>query len=685
MFIAYTTFGGGIFYPFGLMENLKMATTKHVASASELRAALASAKGGDTILLKSGDYGWVSLDNLKFDSPVTIRSADDAGGARFRHITLKDSTHLILDAITVEYGRVTVNNETAIDIRNSHHVKIVNSEIIGHTGTKDWLDVGRGIMVWQNSSNVEIADNHIHHFARGALFFGNNMVVRNNLIDDMRFDGLFFGKSDNLLIENNFLTDFYRQGTGRADYDHADYIQFDPGTTGAAHNVVIRGNVMLKGNGKGDVQGIFGANHHMNAHNSVFENFLIEDNIYLDHGLNAIQFYSGKNMVVRNNTVLTDPADGRVVWVRLYGPQSNSVIEDNVATQVNAEGGASAFGNVTVQYKDPAKPNYYGDLFANPFAEIATLADLAPKAGSPIGYGSGKGAEARFKELFDGASNPVNTAPVAEDDSVVTTAGEAVAIKVLANDRDPDGDALAVTSVAKAAHGAAQKNADGTVTYTPAVGFTGKDGFTYAISDGKGGTDSAHVAVSVAAAEPAIPAPVFASDEHGFDGARSAALILPHQKPYEVASGTLTLAFTADAISGLRGLFSKDAHGYGGGGHLTIHIDNGDLVARLQSAKQSFTLTIDDAITAGAQHHAAVTFGPGGLKLYLDGKLMGSSAYTGGLVGNKEPLVIGAIQTMSGKEVADVVSDVFDGAIASVALYDRPLDDALVLADSFLL
>jgi hypothetical protein len=38
---------------------------------------------------------------------------------------------------------------------------------------------------------------------------------------------------------------------------------------------------------------------------------------------------------------------------------------------------------------------------------------------------------------------------------------------------------------------------NGTVTYTPAAGFTGQDRFTYTISDGKGGTAVADVQVRV--------------------------------------------------------------------------------------------------------------------------------------------------------------------------------------------
>ena len=90
-----------------------------------------------------------------------------------------------------------------------------------------------------------------------------------------------------------------------------------------------------------------------------------------------------------------------------------------------------------------------------------------------------------------------NSAPVATADSASTTMQTAVTIAVLANDTDADGDALAVTTVGLPAHGAVVVNPAGTVTYTPVAGYSGPDGFTYAISDGQGGTASSAVVVEV--------------------------------------------------------------------------------------------------------------------------------------------------------------------------------------------
>ncbi|GIX49563.1 MAG: hypothetical protein KatS3mg131_3774 [Candidatus Tectimicrobiota bacterium] len=96
---------------------------------------------------------------------------------------------------------------------------------------------------------------------------------------------------------------------------------------------------------------------------------------------------------------------------------------------------------------------------------------------------------------------PVNDAPLAQDDSATTTAGTAVVVAVLANDSDPDGDTLSVTSVTQGAHGTTAVLADGTIRYTPAADYSGTDSFSYTVSDPHGATATATVSVTIAPAQ----------------------------------------------------------------------------------------------------------------------------------------------------------------------------------------
>ena len=93
---------------------------------------------------------------------------------------------------------------------------------------------------------------------------------------------------------------------------------------------------------------------------------------------------------------------------------------------------------------------------------------------------------------------PGNDPPTANDDSA--TAKEdtpIVMIDVLKNDTDPDNDRLVVVKATQGHNGSVTINTNSTLTYAPSRNFSGNDKFTYTISDGKDGTDTAAVSVTI--------------------------------------------------------------------------------------------------------------------------------------------------------------------------------------------
>ena len=103
----------------------------------------------------------------------------------------------------------------------------------------------------------------------------------------------------------------------------------------------------------------------------------------------------------------------------------------------------------------------------------------------------------------------VNDDPSAGDDIAIVSEDGTTTIAVMANDSDPDGDLISVTSAGPASNGTVTVNLDGTVTYVPDPDFSGSDSFTYVVDDGFGGMTTATVSVSVTAvndAPSAIPA-----------------------------------------------------------------------------------------------------------------------------------------------------------------------------------
>jgi hypothetical protein len=78
-----------------------------------------------------------------------------------------------------------------------------------------------------------------------------------------------------------------------------------------------------------------------------------------------------------------------------------------------------------------------------------------------------------------------NRAPVAVADSATTTTGIPVVIGVLANDSDPDGDALVIGQVSSPSAGSISVSGN-SIVYTPPAAGVGVVTFTYSACDPSG-------------------------------------------------------------------------------------------------------------------------------------------------------------------------------------------------------
>ncbi|MEZ6039830.1 MAG: Ig-like domain-containing protein [Planctomycetaceae bacterium] len=101
----------------------------------------------------------------------------------------------------------------------------------------------------------------------------------------------------------------------------------------------------------------------------------------------------------------------------------------------------------------------------------------------------------------------VNDAPLAIGEDFAVDAGTVLNITlpgILANDSDVDGDGLTAVLVAGPSNGSLILNADGSLSYTPATGFSGTDSFTYVANDGSLNSETATVTLTV---NPILPPP----------------------------------------------------------------------------------------------------------------------------------------------------------------------------------
>ncbi|MCP4385046.1 MAG: tandem-95 repeat protein, partial [Hyphomicrobiales bacterium] len=244
---------------------------------------------------------------------------------------------------------------------------------------------------------------------------------------------------------------------------------------------------------------------------------------------------------------------------------------------------------------------------------------------------------------------------------------------------DVDGDTLSYTIIAGNDDGVFDIDGSGNVFVADTSGLDAATTPSYAlsveVSDGEF-TDTATINVTIS--DGSLPSPLLAAGPYLLDGDVSQAAIIAHDDSYLLAGGTMEFTFTADAVDGRRFLFSKDSSGFDAGGHAGVYIEDGAVAVRFQDTAATHVAQTGTLITAGQTHHVAVTFGAAGLIIYVDGAMQAADAYTGGLLGNLEPIVLGANQWSSGNLIANKLLDPFNGALTDVALYGEALGASAV-------
>jgi len=178
--------------------------------------------------------------------------------------------------------------------------------------------------------------------------------------------------------------------------------------------------------------------------------------------------------------------------------------------------------------------------------------------------------------------------PVPLNDVASVTMNTATSIAVLANDTDPEGQALTLTAVSTPAHGTASI-VGGNISYTPTGGYVGVDSFVYTVSDTDGHTATGMVTITVMA-----PTTLLAQNDSATtakDVPVTIAILSNDTGNTVVVTSVGAAAHGTAMIAGTAVLYTP-ASGYTGA--------------------DSFTYTITDASGATATATVSVTIGAGG-------------------------------------------------------------------------
>lgn len=297
-----------------------------VSNQSELEMALAAATGGETIVLRAGEYDSIQLNARHFSSTVRIVSEDDDAPATLTgRIMLHEVSNLGIDGLDLVgeeplplyQERIRVSFGENIGISNMTLTGVVQNPEIDYRDASlsdelrlEGMPHERGMNII-DSTGVTVDALDMTQLERGVVISGSSDVsVLNSEFHDLRSDGINFVESSNLVIEGNYFHDFSPwPGSDTFGADHPDFIQFF-GTPkeGGIDNVVIRDNIMLQGDGDA-IQSIFGHAVSEEMEEAPFTNFEISGNFIQNSYVHGVSLGDVADVRIFGNVLIPSGED----------------------------------------------------------------------------------------------------------------------------------------------------------------------------------------------------------------------------------------------------------------------------------------------------------------------------------------------------------------------------------------
>ena len=463
---------------------------------------------GDEVVVKSGTYResvYVGIDGSAAGD-ITIRS-EVPGGAKIMPGSSGNGFTIEGSYITIDGFDISGSSYHGIEAKNSHHISLLNN--ISHDNGASGLSAIYGEFYL-------IEGNTTYSNASSNWFSGISVYENRNITGDTTTEGFRTIIRNNISYDNVTQSGQHTDGNGIIidDFQHTQASGYPSYT----YPTLVENNLVYENGGKG-IQVTWSDNVTVRG-NTAYHNNQDLQNTGTWRG--EISNSQSSNNTFVNNIAVADPSidsDNRALDNTSYGGYKNeNVVWSNNLTYNGVDGQASVRtdgGNAMPSASDGnllgVNPEFVGApgdfRLGSDSAAIDAGTDEYGLASTDLDGGSREDGQVDIGayESGDGAAptTPSNQAPDAVNDSGFSTSeGTAITIKasqLLANDTDADGDSLSITGVRGAQNGTVTMVDSNTIRFTPNADYSGDASFRYTVSDGKGGTDTAQVAINVEA------------------------------------------------------------------------------------------------------------------------------------------------------------------------------------------
>lgn len=311
----------------------------------------APVQGGDTIYLRSGEYGDVTIRKHYNKGVITIAAAK-GHTPRLRSLLLQSSCHWALKGLHVspEFGQGD-KPRMMIDIQSHgwngpiHDIFVEECVVQSAEDTSGWSAADwnerSASGIGADGTRVVIRGNRLKNVDTGISVSASHALVEHNVVANFAGDGLR-GLGDHSIFQYNVVKNCYDVNS-----NHDDGFQSwssGPGGVGSGEvvGIVLRGNTIINNEEpnqphRGTLQGI-------GCFDGMFVDWTIENNVIIVDHYHGITLAGARGCRIMNNTVLDPnqqrpgPAALRIGRHKRGTESSRCTVRNNLVSSLHVQG-----------------------------------------------------------------------------------------------------------------------------------------------------------------------------------------------------------------------------------------------------------------------------------------------------------------------------------------------------------